>query len=255
MDGDEGRVKLTSLRRVLARQRPAILFLLIVLGACGAPEPQPLQFSEAVWRSGEMSRYRITDVNGDYAGTVQYEMTALDENAWRMERETLAQGIAEQLSVDMASRGFRPQASTLLRMDDGSQERVNATYDRGDVNLELTTKQDVTTYERVNVPSDSRDARALFMLVRALPLETGYSTRVNTFLPVASRMTRTAVTVLGTEDVETPAGTFSAWVVELDEGDLQSRAWVGMDPPHALVKYQDGANGGVFELEEFRPGE
>ena len=153
-----------------------------------------------------MSRYRITDLNGEYAGTAQYEMTAQDGDLWRMEREIQAQGVHELLSVDMAQHGFRPQASALVREDGGGQEQVNATYDRGEVSLELTTSQDVTTFERVNVPSDSRDARALFMLVRALPLETGYSTRVNTFVPVTSRMTRTDVRVLGREDVETPAG-------------------------------------------------
>jgi hypothetical protein len=231
------------------------LMLLVALVACGSPEPQPLRFGEAVWRSGETSLYRITDVNGSYAGTAQYEMRLLDGDLWRMEREIQAQGIEELLGVEMAARGFRPHASTLVRIDDGSQERVSAAYELGEVNLELTTRQNVTTYERINVPSDSRDARALFMLVRSLPLASGYSTRINTFLPVAARMTRTEVRVLGNDQVDVPAGSYSTWVVELDEGDRQSRVWIGTEPPHPLVKYVDGANGGVFELAEFWPGE
>lgn len=232
-----------------------LLALLTVLGACGAPEPQPLLFEEAVWRPGEMSVYRITDRDGNFAGTVRYDMTAPDNDTWRMARDIQTRGVEEMLSVDMARHGFRPRSSTLVRVTDGVQERVAATYDQGEVDLELTSKQDVTTYERVNVPSDSRDGRALFMLVRALPLAAGYSTRVNTFMPIQSRMTRTEVTVLGEEDVEVPAGTFATWVVALDEGDFQSRLWIGTEPPHPLVKYVDGANKGTFELAEFEAGQ
>jgi hypothetical protein len=199
--------------------------------------------------------YSVTDLYGDYAGTVQYEFASLGGDGWRMERMTDTQGDSELLSVELAANGFRPSASTLVRSDGDGEERVSATYEMGEVNLELTTRQNVTTYERINVPSDSRDARSLFMLIRSLPLGTGYSTRINTFLPVASQMSRTAVTVLGQDEVETPAGTFTVWSVELDEGDRTSRAWIATEAPHQLVKYEEAINGGVFELAEYQPGQ
>lgn len=236
------------------------LFALLIaavatLGACSDAEPQPLRFGEAVWSPGESSLYRITDLNGRDAGIVLYEMHALEDDAWRLERLTQAQGDEEMLTVDMAVHGFRPRASELVRSDATGRERVAAVYDQGSVELELTTKQDVTTTETVHVPSDSRDARSLFMLVRSLPLAQGYTTRINTFLPVSSRMARTSVTVLGDEQVETPAGVFDTWVLELDEGDRQSRAWVAKEGAHPLVKYIDAANGGTFVLAEYVAGE
>lgn len=228
--------------------------LLVMLAACTGPEAQALRFGEAVWDPGETSVYRITDLNGDFAGTARYDLRAIDEG-WRMERLTQTQGDEERLSVDMAAQGFRPRASTLVRSDSEGVERVNAGYEQGEVHLDLTTKADVTTTEVVNVPSDSRDPRALFMLVRTLPLQTGYSTKVNTYQPVTSRMTRTTVTILGDEPIETPAGTFDAWLLVLDEGDRQSRAWIAKEPPHMLVKYVDAANGGTFDLSEYSPGD
>ncbi len=224
---------------------------LLALGGCSGPEAQALRFGEAVWRPGETSIYRVTDVDGEPAGAVRYGMQALGADSWRMERLTQTQGDEERLSVDMDAQGFRALASTLLRTAVDGQERVAATYSSGRVDLELTTKEDVTTFETVSVPSDTRDARALPMLVRTLPLEPGYSTKVNTFLPVTSRMGRTTVTVLGDEPVETPAGSFDAWLVVLDEGDRQSRVWIAKEAPHQLVKYIDAANGGLFELAEF----
>lgn len=228
-----------------------VLVSLLLFGACGANTIQPLQFGEAVWQPGETSLYQVTDMYGDYAGTVRWTFSQPEADVWRLERFTDTQGDEELLTMDMAVQGLRPQASSLQRHNADGVESARATYDRGEVNLELTTRQDITTYERVNVPSDSRDARALYMLIRSLPLAEGYGANVNTFLPVASRMARAEISVKGEEEVTTPAGTFKTWRVTLDEGDRSSTAWVAMDAPYPLVKYVDAGNGGVFELSEF----
>ena len=229
----------------------AIAGLLLAVTACTGPEAQPLRFGDAVWQAGETSIYRATDVNGDTAGSVRYDMEALGADAWRMQRLTQTQGDEERLAVDMDAQGFRTRASELERITLDGDERVTATYDGGTVQMSLASRDDNVTTQTVNVPSDSRDARALFMLMRTLPLEIGYSTKVNTFQPVTSRLARTTVTVIADEPVETPAGTFDAWLVVLDEGDRQSRAWIAKEAPYPLVKYIDAANGGVFELAEY----
>jgi hypothetical protein len=244
-----------NIRRANLVGAALIAGLLALLSACGGPEAQPLRFGAAAWQPGETSVYRVTDVNNEPAGTVRYEMQAPGPGTWRMERVTQTQGDEERLSVEMDEAGFRTRASDLERISPDGSERVTASYDGGEVQLELTTKSDVRTSETVNVPSDSRDERALFMLLRTLPLEIGYSTKVNTFQPVTSRMARATVTVIGDEPVETPVGTFDAWLVVLDEGDRQSRAWIGKEAPFPLVKYIDASNGGLFELADYSQGE
>lgn len=246
-------VRIAHLLQVLVLlRRASIVCLMFAVIACTGPAAQPLRFGDAVWQPGETSIFRVTDVNGDTAGTVRYDMESLDADGWRMERLTQTQGDEERLSVDMDAPGFRTRASELERVSVDGAERVAASYDGGEVQLELTNQDDNVTTQTVNVPSDSRDARALFMLVRTLPLEIGYSTKVNTYQPVTSRMVRTTVTVIGDEPVETPAGTYDAWLLVLDEGDRQSRAWVAKEAPYPLVKYIDAANGGLFELAEFQ---
>ena len=141
-----------------------------------------------------------------------------------------------------------------MRQEGDRQERVATSYDHGVADLELTNKQDVTTYQRVNIPSDARDQRTLLMLVRVLPLAQGYVTRLNTFLPVMPLLDRVTVTVTGDERVNTPAGSYDAWRLELDTGDSTTQAWIGVEAPYPLIKYVDGRNGGTFELAEYWPG-
>ena len=80
--------------------------------------------------------------------------------------------------------------------------------------MSLASRDDNVTTQTVNVPSDSRGARALFMLMRKY-------WRLGT-LP-ARHLACTTVTVIADEPVEMPLGTFDAWLVVLDEGDRQCR--------------------------------
>ncbi len=238
---------------------PALIMALALAG-CGQADVQPLLFGPAPWQPGEMSLYQITDRNGNPAGTVQVDLAQTklmpaDEAGWRLARETLAQGVQETLVITLSDAGFRPASSSLLRTEDERTQRLDAIYADGQVDLEMTNAQDITTNQRVSIPSDSRDARALFMLARALPLEAGYSTRLNAFLPVTARQSRVTLTAHKPQQVTVPAGAFEAWRVTLEApGEPQSELWIGVESPHPLVKYVDGSNQGTFELAEFRPG-
>lgn len=229
----------------------AALLLLTLAWGCSAPEPQPLLFNSAPWQDGETSVYRVTDRNGRPAGTTQYTIAQTADDGWTILRNTAAQGVQETIVVALAGTGFRPRTSSLVRTEDGRTERLSAVYAGGKVDMQMTNRRDITTSERVSIPSDSRDQWTLFMLVRALPLQQGYTTRLNVFLPVMGRQSRVTLTTTGVEQITVPAGTYDAWHVTLDFGNTQSELWVGVDPPHPLVRYIDGANQGVFELDEF----
>lgn len=239
--------------RRLARLCGVALYLTL-LAACSAPDPQPLLFGDAPWRGGEVSEYRVTDVNGAYAGTARYDLTRLDEATWSLRRETLAQGTQEIVVVDMSVGEYRPTLATMVRIDSSGTEQVRTTYSGSQANLELTSKQNVTTQQRVAIPSDARDQRSLVMLARALPLAADYATRLNSFLPIVPILDRVTLSVQGREEVEVPAGTFDAWKVRLDMGDSETLLWVGVDAPHPVVKYVDGRNRGTYELTDFQLG-
>ena len=235
--------------------RPVLVSLLLMLGltACNEPQVQPLALGDAPWQSGEQSVYRVTDINGDFAGTLQFDInqgqTRLDEPGWTFRRQTSAQGDQELVAVDVAEQGYLPQNAMLVRTNAAGTERVETVYADGQVDMTLTTVQDVTTYERNQIPSDARDQRTVVMLLRTLPLEQGYAVRLNSFLPVANLLERVTVEVIRQEEVTVPAGTFDTWLVELSTPVSETRAWVGTAPPYPVVKFTESRNGGLFELE------
>ncbi|MGL4651773.1 MAG: hypothetical protein ACRC1H_20360, partial [Caldilineaceae bacterium] len=137
---------------------------------------------------------------------------------------------------------------------DGAVEQVRSAYSQGVADLELTTRQNVTTVQRFNIPTDARDQRTLPFLVRALPLAEGYATRLNTFLPLTGTLDRYSIAVVGRETVEVPAGAFDAWRVRLDTGSVVSHIWVGVEAPFPIVKFDDGRANATYELQSFSPG-
>lgn len=229
----------------------------LLLAGCGRPELQSLAFNPAPWQAGEISEYAITDVNGNYAGTARYVVQLADEqnnpDGWILQREITAQGASERVTVAM-NPSFRPITSVLVRTVGAREERVAATYNNSQVEMELTTAQNVTTYQRVNVTSDVRDGNVLLPVVRALPLSAGYATRLNSFLPVVGRQETFTIEVVGDETVVVPAGSFTTWKVELTTNDQQTTAWFSQEAPFVLVQYVDGRNGGTLELTSFERG-
>lgn len=238
-----------------------ILFVaVLLLAACSQPEIQPLQIQTVPWANGERSIYQVIDINKNFAGTATIEFTSgatqAPGEAWTMRREVAAQGDQETVVVEMTASGLRPALSTLVRLLGGnSRQLVQTTYSSGQVDLELTTAQDIKTYERINVPSDVRDQRTLLALARALPLAEGYATQVNSFLPVANLLERTTIQVTGQEQVQTPAGTYETWHVEFSTADSKSEAWIATGAPHILVKFIDDRTGGTYELREYQAGQ
>lgn len=245
---------LTRLRRTSAVVLAALA--LTVLAGCSRPAPTGLIFNAAPWEDGEQHTFRLTDMDGNRAGTATFTMTSGTNDAgeamWSIERIISAQGDTEQITMKVGSAGFRPQASLLERSNAAGSESVDAQYGGPEVNMVLTSRADVMTTQRVEVPSDVREMASLPMIARALPLARGYATQLNAFTPIAGLLDRVTISVVGDEQVTVPAGTYDTWVVTADTGDAVTRLWIGKDAPYPLVKTIDGRNKATFELQEFR---
>lgn len=249
-------------------------------GGCGSSAaPQPLIFGPAPWPDGEQSIYTLTDADGQQAGSAVFTLSAApgaeepapeapdtgaapgtgdgagdgaNAGAWQLVRTITALGSQEIMTVTMDATGFRPQSSQLQRTGPEGSESVDAIYTGGQVDLTLNTRQNIMTVQREQIPSDGRETVTLPMLLRSLPLAQGYATQVNAYLPVAAQLERITVRVTGEETVQTAAGSFSTWVIELDAGDAQSKAWIAQEAPYPLVRYIDGRNDATLELSELR---
>jgi Protein of unknown function (DUF3108) len=229
--------------------------LAFLLAAC-SPEIQPLLLSATPWQAGEVSSYAISDVNGMAAGTARYEINAGESNTnptgWIIRRTIEAQGDTEAATVTV-NAALRPQRSELARSGAQGKQVVNAVYNQGQVDLELTN-QSVTTVERINVPSDAYDEYMLWQLGRVLPLAAGYATQINTFHTITGVQNRVTVTVMGAETVTVPAGSFATWQVEFTTNTGKSTVWYTQAAPYTVVKFVEGRNQGTFELTEYQPG-
>jgi hypothetical protein len=235
-----------------------IAALAAMLSACSQAQPVPLLFQDAPWANGEQHTLSLTDSDGQQVGSAVYTLTSTagsgGEPLWAFAREINAIGSQEVITVTMDAQGFRPQASRLVRVNQGAQESVEASYNAGQVDMSLTTRQNVMTVQRAQVPSDSRETVTLPMLLRALPLANGYATQINVYMPIAAQLERIAVQVTGEETVATDAGSFATWVVKLQSRDSESTAWIAKEAPYMLVKYLDGRNNATLELTEYQAG-
>jgi hypothetical protein len=186
-------------------------------------------------------------------GVSTFEVTSGTESGpgWTLRRESSGSGGQEIVLVEMSESGYRPLKSTMVNVLPDGVEQVIASYDKGEVSLELLTRQNNLTYDTYNVPSDARDQRTLPLIVRTLPLASGYSTTLNAFLPYTGRLERITLQVEDRETVESPAGNFEAWRVRLESPDREMTAWIGVDAPHVLVRLEDGEL--TLTLEQFSP--
>jgi hypothetical protein len=232
--------------------------LLLFVTGCGQPPLQPLIFNQPPWSAGEISQYRITDVNGAVVGSARFDILGGDPQTnaggWSIRREIAAQGVNEVIAVEVGEN-LRPQTAVVIRSSNQGQQIVKATYRGSQVDMELTSAQNVTTYESRNITSDARDYAVLLQALRLLPLEPDYATRLNTFSVMTGLLETFTIQVVGSEEVTTPAGSFTTWKVEAKTADTMTTAWVAQKAPVVLVKYVDGRNDGAFELVDFQPGE
>ncbi len=229
--------------------------LVVILAGCSQSTPTGLIFNPAPWQDGEQHTFRLTDVDGNRAGTATFTVTSdandAGEAVWSIERVISAQGDTEQILMKVRDAGFRPYSSLLERNNAAGTETVDAQYGGPEVNMVLMSRTDVMSTQRVEIPSDVREMASLPMIVRALPLANGYATQLNAFTPIIGLLDRVTIRVVGDEQVTVPAGAYDSWVVTADMGDAVTRFWIAKDAPYPLVKYMDGRNKATFELQEF----
>lgn len=242
---------------------PLILavFLTVFLAGCGGGggEPDLFQPGTAPWAVGETHVFQVTNLEGQVVGEGRMEMQASQRtdnvDGWLLARTLDARGEYEASAVELSAKGYRPKLTEMTRRLGQAVQHTQASYAGSAVEITLTTAQDVTTYERVNVTSDVRDERSLLYIVRSLPLTDGYMTRFNSFLPVVGQQERITLTVLRTVDVTVPAGAFAAWEVRLETANGRvTSAWIGQEDTRPILKFIDGRSQATYDLMQYEAG-
>lgn len=215
-------------------------------------------------------RVDIDDVEMPSADGGDFVEVALDGStlepvalAYRITMEMAGQSMAMDTTVDrsrathndeqvlrVATTVESPmgQASDVVFLSIDDLRPVHRAIDQGPLSMSLDFTDDAIT-GAVTMPGGntmdvdmSIEGAVLGHMETALavmPLEPGFKTRVQAFEPGMQQLQQINIEVVATESVETPAGTFDVYqldVVSADGNGITGKTWVTQAKPHLAVK-------------------
>jgi predicted Zn-dependent peptidase len=134
----------------------------------------------------------------------------------------------------------------------GQPSNIHMTYDGLHVTGTATTPSPTGTATEVTVDTmlaeGTVDGEALEILYPALPLAEGASFTFNVFDPSEGVVKTTTVKVAGVQEITVPAGTFSAFKLEIQTGDVGLVAYVSQDAPRKTLRLEIVGQPIAFEL-------
>ena len=228
----------------------ALLGALAVLSlACDAePVVPPADIAgAAVWSAGERAEYALMEDDKRIgSGVFTVERSG---DAWVLRQEYRAR-LSDVVAVEVGG-DLKPRK--LTRTIDGPDGpiRMDVVYAAGRAVVRADNGKDEGVYG-ADVPANAYDNWQGTFLWRTLPLKEGYMAAYVNMATAAPRdpVTNTAtIRVQGQERITVPAGEFEVWKLRVSSGGSTETAWIGVDAPHPLVRYDNGSN--TFELEKF----
>ena len=231
------------LRRVLLAL--ALLLIPAVMAGCslfGRDEAGPL-VEDIPYVDGGHYGYEVQNQQGEAIGEAEFVTTRTElegDPVWAIETSTDIPGSVKEATVVYTD----PQTLSPLRFEgtvevpQGTYE-ITAVYGEEEISIEAETPQGPQSIKRPR-PSSPFDNDQLLMLIRALPLEDGYSTKLNVVLPKNANRTSVTVKVVGQETVTAAAGEFDTWKVELSFTSGSQHVWYAVGGSRPMVKYDNG---------------
>ena len=189
----------------------------------------------APWVDGEELQLDIKFPTGFKLGTCCYRVNAGESNGrkiWRVSSRLYA-GTQQSSRVEVEADSFKPihcwwKVSVIGEVD--------VTYFPGYAEVKLASAKQPKKIDLTGVVYDHEEA---VQLVRRLPLATDYQTTLHIFTGLGGGNTiALGVKVAGQEKVETPAGTFDCFKVELSP--VNQTFWYSSDEHHYPVKFEAG---------------
>ncbi len=215
------------------------LFVLVLIGCSSQPGPG-LSLGDAPWKDGDKASYDLVDKSGNKVGTSELSY-ARDGSTWVLSSADKAGTLDQSAAVKVDATTLKPLGEEKKVKAQNTDATVNTTYQNGKLEIRAIVNGE-TKSATMDVPSDSLDNDQLLSTLRALKFADGYEGKyANVNGGTASKL-NTTVRVQGKETVTVPAGTFSAWKLELDfAGQAKQYAWYQADAPNQLVQYDNGA--------------
>lgn len=233
------------MRKALSALAAGFVLCLIVLG-CGPTTPT-ITVAHIPWPDSEATSYVIQTEQGTEVGTFDTTISR-DGSTYVTTSYTAAEDATDEVVMTLNADDLKPISGTrTVYVPPGSPITtgtyvVSTHYDDDKLTIEADLPDDQHQGPvDIKIPADSYSNDQVWYLLRTLPFEEGYKGRYTNIViwPNYAAPSLT-VTVLGTESVEAPAGTFDCHKLQLAIADTTIYMWYGIAAPHYMVKYQKG---------------
>ena len=230
---------------------------LLLIAGCNGGETADLStggpvLGEIPWRAPETAGYRVLD-GDDEIGSAELSVNCTSSSQSCVFSQSFAfpeREITDEVSASADAETLK--VSRLTRVVDGPEGKRSwaAEYKDSTVRVEQRDEDDERTDE-LDIPARSYDTWTDLFLWRTLDFSEGYEVK---YLGVVSAefakpdIITIVLKVTGLEEVSVPAGTFSAWRLEIRSGGRTQKAWIADDGERTLLRYDNTDL--VFELEE-----
>lgn len=211
--------------------------------------PLTLDHAQVVARSDS---FRII-VQGNPMGAMVTSVAAGGDSLVYTEHTTIAGGTVQQQTVVR----FNPADLTVTKVDQtgstqGQPTDIHVVYAAGRVKGSATTPQQggtpKTTQIDTTFAAGTYDDNALNLVIPALPLAEGKTFNVNVFESGRGQTQMMQMKVSDAGSVTVPAGTFTAWRLDLAGGQAPVAMYVTKDTPRKIVKIEFVGAPFVMEL-------
>lgn len=211
-----------------------------------------LLLGPAPWQDGEVLKYQIRLPTGKVLGSLylKAESAVVDgTEAWQLELHRFVITNADNYGVSRILVDRHTQQPIRSTIRHGIMGTADATFGPDGVEIGGTNGN------HVDFPQQVYDNDQFMHLLRMLPFEQGYETKINVLPIWTTEVIEVALDVKGTKNCRVPAGDFECYRVDLELGQPGSRAdrqrqemWYSTGPERYPIQLK--AEGIIFELIE-----
>lgn len=249
--------------RTIRRPAPLLVFLALALAGCAATQTTAQTtdiFEAAPWAAQERLRYVLNDGDGELIGhgeliaRVEGGRLLLEQIYVEANPPENATPTSDDTVVIVDPATFRPVEGwrEIVRRDSAGrvvEERFDWEYRavEGEMRVFVRHEANGRVSERdFRVRDHYYDNESALWLWRASSLTEGFDEHYVSVNAIEGSQTAVRLHVPQEETVEVPAGEFDTWRVLLRTGRATFTAWINVEPPHQVVRWDN--NDLVFDL-------
>ncbi len=236
------------------------LFLGAFVVACvSSPSDDTLVVPGAIpFGCDEQARYVLEKIDGTPVAIGMLE-TRCDGGKWLLTQSYVPPGTAASDKIDVAQvvahvETLAPELSSRKTTLAGAIERWDAEYsaDGSSVKFSHIEPDGGVDEQGLRLNENAYENESALWLWRALTLDEGYDGRYVSVSAVRRNQVTVRLGVVQQEWVEVPAGRFATWRLQVRSGRATRVAWIGIEPPYPLVRWDNGEQ--IFRLLSLNEG-